>query len=131
MTNLPPACFVSNQAASEPGGPVAADRAPVDTQAPAEPAEAPAAFQPDIPGIPAPPTDEEAAEREPHLITLGEVCRRIEHKVTEAELSRLGYPPSAKRGNAVYFKERSLVLICHALAVHFTKMANKFEEELA
>ena len=121
----------SNPPADEPGGPPAADQAPVDTQAPAEPAAAPAAFQPDIPGIPAHPTDEEAAEREPHLITLGEVCRRIEHKVTEAELSKLGYPPSAKRGNAVYFKERSLVLICHALAVHFTKMANKFEEELA
>lgn len=131
LASQPPACFVPNQAAVTPGEPTAADQAPVDTQAPAEPAAAPAAFQPDIPGIPVPPTDEEAAEREPHLITLGEVCRRIEHKVTEAELSKLGYPPSAKRGNAVYFKERSLVLICHALAVHFTKMANRFEEELA
>lgn len=116
-------------AAVAPGGPVAADQAPANTQAPAETPAAPAAFQPDIPGIPVPPTDEEAAEKEPHLITLGEVCRRIEHKVTEAELSRIGYPPSAKRGNAVYYKERNLVLICRALANYFTVKANALEWE--
>jgi hypothetical protein len=129
MTNLPPACFVSNQGAIAPGGPPAADQTPGNTQAPAEPAAAPAAFQPDIPGIPVPPTDEEAAETAPNLITLGEVCRRIEHKVTEAELSRIGYPPSAKRGNAVYYKERNLVLICRALANYFTVKANALEWE--
>lgn len=120
----------SNQAAVAPGEPTAADQAPGNTQAPAEPAAPPAAFQPDIPGIPAPPTDEEAAEKEPHLITLGEVCRRIGgFKVSKEDLARLGFIPDAVRGNALYFKERSLIQICHALAVHFTKMANKFEEE--
>lgn len=118
-------------AAVEPGEPTAADQVVGNTQAPVEPAEAPAAFQPDIPGIPAPPTDEEAAEKEPHLITLGEVCRRIGMKVSEADLTKIGYSPSAKRGNAVYFKERSLVMICHAFAVYFTKAANRLEEELA
>ncbi len=52
-------------------------------------------------------------------------------KVSEADLAKIGYSPSAKRGNAVYFKERSLVLICHAFAVYFTKAANRLEEELA
>jgi hypothetical protein len=120
----------SNPVADEPGGPPAADQAPVDTQAPAEAAAAPAAFQPDIPGIPVPPTDEEAAEREPHLITLGEVCRRIGMKVAEADLARVGYVPSAKRGNAVYFKERNLPLICYALADYFRTKAAAIEFEL-
>jgi len=121
----------SKPPADEPGAPPAADQATGDTQAPAEPPAPPAAFQPDIPGIPVPPTDEEAAATAPNLITLGEVCRRIEHKVSKEDLARLGFIPDAVRGNALYFREKLLIQICHALAVHFTKMANKFEEELA
>lgn len=118
-------------AAAAPGEPTAADQAPGNTQAPAEPAIALAAFQPDIPGIPAPPTDEEAAEKEPHLIPLGEVSKRMGMKVTEADLARIGFQPDAKRGVGVYFKERSLVMMCHGFAVFFTKAANRLEEELA
>lgn len=121
----------SNQPAAAPGGPTAADQAQAEAQVPGEAAAPLAGLQPDIPGIPVPPTDEEAAAAAPNLITLGEVQRRIGFKVTMQELGVLGFQPDAKRGNGQYYREKLLIQICHALAVHFTKAANRFEEELA